>query len=177
MSRRIPESLFHAVAGAAATGPATVVTVLTSAARAEYSPSQPQLYRTGACARVARTVGRYADSMGLSSVRCPRATRTVLRMSDDELRRAARNRLKAKSSFWVYVGVWGAVALLLTAIWFFTSPGAYYWPVWPIFGMGVAALFIGLDAYGPGRRYYTEADVDAEIQRMTGRPRDRGDQK
>jgi uncharacterized membrane protein len=92
-------------------------------------------------------------------------------MDDDELRRVERNRLKAKSSFWVYIGVWAAVSLLLTAIWFFTSPGAYYWPVWPIFGMGVAAPFIGLDAYGPGRPYYTEADVDAEIERMTGHTR------
>ncbi|TXN29896.1 2TM domain-containing protein [Lacisediminihabitans profunda] len=93
-------------------------------------------------------------------------------MTDEELRKAARRRLRAKSNFWSFVGVWAAVALLLTAIWFITSPGAYYWPVWAIFGMGVAALFIGLDAYGPGHRYHTEADVDAEIERMTGRSRD-----
>ncbi|WP_257792093.1 hypothetical protein [Marisediminicola antarctica] len=40
--------------------------------------------------------------------------------------------------------------------------------------MGIAAMFIGLDAYGPGRRYYTEADVDAEIARMTGHSKERG---
>jgi len=38
----------------------------------------------------------------------------------------------------------------------------------------IAALFSGLDAYGPGHRYYTEADVDAEIARMTGQAKGRG---
>lgn len=90
---------------------------------------------------------------------------------DDDLRKEARKRLKARSNFWSFVGVWAAVSLLLTAIWFLTSPGGYFWPAWAIFGMGVAALFIGLDAYGPGRRYHTEADVDAEIERMTRRPK------
>jgi len=71
------------------------------------------------------------------------------------------------------MGVWAAVSILLTAIWFLTSPGVYFWPVWPIFGMGVAALFVGLDAYGPGRRYHTESDVDAEVERMTRRPSQR----
>ncbi|WP_166671163.1 2TM domain-containing protein [Cryobacterium psychrophilum] len=96
----------------------------------------------------------------------------------EELRRQARKRLKARSSFWTYIGVWGAVSIMLTVIWFITTPDAYFWPVWAIFGMGVAALFIGLDAYGPGRRYHTESDVDAEIERMTGRPaqRDRRDE-
>lgn len=89
-------------------------------------------------------------------------------MDDDELRTAARKRLKAKRDFLNYLGVWAAVSLLLVAIWFFTGAIGYFWPVWPIFGMGVAALFMGLDAYGPGRRQITEADIDAEVRRMTG---------
>jgi uncharacterized membrane protein len=97
-----------------------------------------------------------------------------LHTSADDLRAAARRRLKAKHDFWTYVGIWGAVSLLLTAIWFFTTPWAYFWPLWPILGMGIAALFIGLAAYGLGRRYYTEADVDAEIVRMTGRSKGPG---
>lgn len=94
-------------------------------------------------------------------------------MDEDELRKAARRRLKAKADFWGFIGVWAAVSLLLTAIWFTTTPTGYFWPIWPILGMGIAAMFIGLDAYGPGRRYYTDEDVDAEIAKMTGRTRDR----
>ena len=30
------------------------------------------------------------------------------------------------------------VMLLLVAIWFFTTPGGYFWPIWPILGWGFA---------------------------------------
>ena len=87
---------------------------------------------------------------------------------DDDIRKQAKRRLKAKRDFWTFVGVWAAVTALLVAIWFFSSGAdTYFWPVWPILGMGIAALFIGLDAYGPGRRYITESDIDAEVRRMT----------
>ncbi len=89
-------------------------------------------------------------------------------MSDDELRVQARKRLEAKLGFWQYVGVWVAVSIVLVGIWFLTG-GGYFWPMWPIFGMGIAAVFIFFAAYGPGGSYITEERVDAEVRRMTGR--------
>ncbi len=89
--------------------------------------------------------------------------------SDEEMRKLAKRRLKAKQDFYTFLGVWAGVSLLVTAIWFVTSPGGYFWPIWPMLGMGIAALFIGLDAFGPGRRYITESDIDREVQRMTRR--------
>jgi hypothetical protein len=92
---------------------------------------------------------------------------------DDDIRKQAMRRLKAKRDFWTFIGVWAAVTALLVAIWFFSSgPDTYFWPLWPILGMGIAALFVGLDAYGPGRRFITESDIDAEVRRMTKRPDD-----
>jgi hypothetical protein len=88
--------------------------------------------------------------------------------AEDELRTIARRRLKARKDFIDYLLIWGAVSLLLTAIWFFTSPTGYFWPIWPILGMGIGALFIGLDAYG-FRRAITERDVDAEVERLRSR--------
>jgi hypothetical protein len=39
-----------------------------------------------------------------------------------------------------------------------------------MFGIGIAVLFSGLDAYGPGfKKEITEADIDAEIQRRLKR--------
>jgi hypothetical protein len=36
-----------------------------------------------------------------------------------------------------------------------------------MFGMGVGALFAGIDAYGPGyKKVITESDVDAEVERL-----------
>ncbi len=89
----------------------------------------------------------------------------------DELRALARKQLKKKQDFKSFMGIYLGVAILLTAIWFLTTPGAYYWPIWAIFGMGIAAFFIGIDAYGPfKKRVISEADVDAEVERM-GRKR------
>src|SRR5688500_6018234 len=97
-------------------------------------------------------------------------------MSDvDDIRAAARARLKARNDFKVMLTIFGVITLLLLAIWFFSSgqPSgftSYFWPVWPILGMSIAAIFVGLDAYGITRRYITEEDVDAEIARMRKNP-------
>lgn len=95
----------------------------------------------------------------------------------DETRRLATKRLKAKHDFQQFLGVWLGVSLLLVAIWAFTAVSSggfiYFWPAWPIGGMGVAAFFLWLDAYGPGRHGITEADIDAEVERMNRRRADR----
>ncbi|HWM34348.1 MAG TPA: 2TM domain-containing protein [Pseudolysinimonas sp.] len=95
-------------------------------------------------------------------------------MSDDELRRAARHNLKSRNDFKVMLAIFIVIAVVLIAIWFFSSgPSSYFWPVWPIIGMTIAAVFAGLDAYGVTRRTITEADIDAEVARMTAK-RDAG---
>jgi uncharacterized membrane protein len=94
----------------------------------------------------------------------------LCRMSDEELRKAARKNLKARNDFKVMLSIFIVVALILVAVWFFSTGGTgYFWPVWPIFGLTIAAVFAGLDAYGVTRRHITEADVDAEIARMSRR--------
>ena len=91
----------------------------------------------------------------------------------DDLRKIAKKRLKAQADFKQFLGIWVGVSLLLLAIWAFTSFSIghplYFWPAWPIGGMGVAAFFLGLDAYGPGQRGITEADIDAEVERLRRR--------
>lgn len=93
--------------------------------------------------------------------------------STDDLRKLAKKRLKAQADFKQFLGIWLGVSLLLVAIWAFTSFSTgktlYFWPAWPIGGMGVAAFFIGLDAYGPGQRGITESDIDAEVERLQRR--------
>jgi len=91
-------------------------------------------------------------------------------MDNEELRTLARKRLKAKSDFRQFLWIWLGVSILLVVIWAVTNPGGYFWPAWPIGGMAVAAFFIGLDAYGPGRGVITDDQVDAEIRRMNKQP-------
>ncbi|WP_120339981.1 2TM domain-containing protein [Cryobacterium soli] len=88
-------------------------------------------------------------------------------MNSDELRQFATRRLKARRDFWNYCGVWLGVSIIVVAIWLLATPGAYFWPIFPIGGMGIAAFFIGLDAYGPNRRFITEEDIDNEVARIT----------
>lgn len=90
----------------------------------------------------------------------------------DDIRTAARARLKARNDFKTMLTIFGVIILLLLAIWLFstglpTNFEGYFWPVWPIIGMGIAAVFAGLDAYGVTRKHITEADIDAEVARMT----------
>ena len=84
-----------------------------------------------------------------------------------EYRKLIRKRLKNQQEFNNYLGVWAGVSLLLLTIWFFTMPGGYFWPMWPILGMGIGAFFQWREAYGPiAPKEITEADIDAEIQRI-----------
>ena len=92
----------------------------------------------------------------------------------DDIRAAARARLKARNDFKILLVIFAVIILILLAVWFFSTgqPSgftAYFWPVWPILGMTIAAVFVGLDAYGVTRRYITEDDIDAEVARMTSR--------
>ena len=88
-------------------------------------------------------------------------------MDTDDLRAVARKRLKAQADFKNYLLVWGAVSIVLVVVWALTNPGGFFWPVWPIAGMGIAALFTGIAAYGPERGVISEERVDAEVRRMT----------
>ncbi|MEY2698694.1 MAG: hypothetical protein RL720_650 [Actinomycetota bacterium] len=89
-------------------------------------------------------------------------------MSDQEFRDIAKKRLKKQAEFKQYLWIWAGVSILLTVIWFLTSPGSYFWPIWAMFGMGVAALFSGIDAYGKKPKIISESDIDAEVEKLKG---------
>ena len=44
------------------------------------------------------------------------------------------------------------------------SYAGYFWPVWVIFGIGIAVVVQAWKAYGPSNRI-TEADVQREMER------------
>ena len=89
--------------------------------------------------------------------------------SNDDIRAVAMSRLKKKPDFKSFLVVWLFVSAVVTGIWFFATPGILFWPGFVIAGMGLAAVFIWWDAYGPFRSI-TEADIDAEVERMKKKP-------
>jgi hypothetical protein len=89
--------------------------------------------------------------------------------SNDDIRAVAMSRLKKKSDFKSFLVVWLFVSAVVTGIWFFATPGILFWPGFVIGGMGIGALVSWWDAYGP-LGSITEADIDAEVERMKKKP-------
>jgi len=92
-------------------------------------------------------------------------------MDNNELRNVATARLQARADLRQYLLVWAGVSALVVAIWAttaVTSGGAYYfWPIWPIVGMGIGAAAKASAAYGSLRGLVTESDIDAEVARLS----------
>ena len=93
-------------------------------------------------------------------------------MNDEELREFARKRLKKQADYRNYLWVWLGVSLLCSGIWFITSPAEYFWPIWVIFGMGIGALFGGIDAYRTtNSNVISDEAIDREVNRLKGTPK------
>ena len=84
-----------------------------------------------------------------------------------DIRTQARKRIELKRDFWRLVWTWVGLSFFFVVVWFLTSPSSYFWPAWPIAGIAVGVFFTGLSAYGPGKKFITDDDIDAEIQRSS----------
>lgn len=87
---------------------------------------------------------------------------------NDQLRDAARKRIKSRREFWNMVIIFVIVTLIVNAVWFFSGRHSYYWPVWPMIGFAIAILFTALGTFGPGSKPITDEAIDEEIRRMGG---------
>jgi len=86
---------------------------------------------------------------------------------DSNLRKFAEKSLKKKKDFREYLVVYAVVSVITSGVWLMTTPTGYFWPVWVFFGMGVGAVFAGLDAYGKlSNKPITQAEIDAEVERL-----------
>lgn len=87
-------------------------------------------------------------------------------MSDTQaLHHAAEKRLKDQSSFWRLLGVFVIVWIILIAVWAM-SGGGYFWPMWAIFGMGIALAFSGWSAFGPRAKVPSESEINEEMRKF-----------
>ena len=89
-------------------------------------------------------------------------------MNEQELREFAANRLKKQAGFKSNLKGLLGLSVLLIVIWFMTTPGGYFWPIWPILGVGVSALFSGIDAYSKNSGIISESQIDAEVRKLRG---------
>jgi hypothetical protein len=82
----------------------------------------------------------------------------------DEARKQAINRLKAKRDFRSFLGTAAIVIVVCVIIWA-VSDSDYFWPIWVMLGLGIGLFFSGLRAYGPHKGPITEADIQREMDK------------
>jgi hypothetical protein len=85
--------------------------------------------------------------------------------TDKELREQAIARVKAKDALRSLIGSWILVTTIVLAVYFFTTPGGYFWPIWPILGIGFAVASQAWRTYRSGTDN-REARIQAEIDKL-----------
>jgi len=88
-------------------------------------------------------------------------------MAEEEqnaVRDQALKRLKAQRSFRALLITAIGVLALMVAIWAL-SGGGYFWPIWVVFGLGIALIATAWQAYGPRERGITEDDIQREMDK------------
>lgn len=80
----------------------------------------------------------------------------------EEQRQQAIGRIQAKRGFWRHFAVYLAVNAFLVIIWATTSD-AYFWPIWPILGWGIAIVAHAVRVYGRPSEI-SEEQIEREIR-------------
>ncbi len=66
-----------------------------------------------------------------------------------DLRGLAIARLRKKHDLQAHLLAYVLVNLFLNVIWLLTTPGGFYWPMFPLFGWGIGVAFHIWDVYAP----------------------------
>lgn len=93
---------------------------------------------------------------------------------DSELERRARAVVVARTVYNAVLVLWALFIIAMLIIWWTTTPNGYFWPIWPILGLGVAALVWGLVLYRKFPFRVREDKVAREVERLrqSDRPRE-----
>ena len=83
----------------------------------------------------------------------------------DDAREIALKRLKAKRAFRSLLLTAAGVVALMIVIWAL-SGGGYFWPIWVVFGFGIALVTTGWQAYGRTSAPITEDDIQSEMEKL-----------
>ena len=67
--------------------------------------------------------------------------------AEQELRQAAITHLRKVRDLQAHLLAFVLVNLFLIAIWWFTSPDGFYWPMFPLFGWGIGLVFHVWDVF------------------------------
>jgi 4-hydroxybenzoate polyprenyltransferase len=88
---------------------------------------------------------------------------------EQEKRKQAKSRLKSQQAFKAMLGGFVILWVICWAIWLLSGgidSGGIPWPLWVMFGTGIAAIYTGYAAYGPRSQGVSDAAIDREVKRM-----------
>lgn len=87
-------------------------------------------------------------------------------MTNQEVYLEAKKRVEARIGFYIHLGVYLAVMILLTIL-NLTVAGDYFWAMWPMIGWGSGVMIHGLFTFvfKPGPSTYKERLIEKEIQK------------
>ncbi|NMO57828.1 2TM domain-containing protein [Actinoplanes sp. TBRC 11911] len=89
---------------------------------------------------------------------------TTDKRTTNDLREAAITHLRKKRELQVHLLAFVLVNLALNLIWWLTTPGGFYWPMFPLLGWGIGIVFHTWDVLVGS--VPTENQVGAEMDRM-----------
>ncbi|MBM2616398.1 2TM domain-containing protein [Actinoplanes sp. LDG1-06] len=81
-----------------------------------------------------------------------------------DLREAAVIRLRKKRDLQAHLLAFVLVNLFLNGIWLLTTPGGFYWPMFPLLGWGIGLAFHVWDVYVGSNP--SEEAIRAEMDRL-----------
>ncbi|WP_020524780.1 2TM domain-containing protein [Catelliglobosispora koreensis] len=84
-----------------------------------------------------------------------------------DLRQLAIARLRKKRELHQHLAVYIVVNTVLVFVWLFTTPGGFFWPMFPLLFWGMGLLFHAMDVYSPA--VPSEDRIQREIARLTHR--------
>lgn len=89
---------------------------------------------------------------------------TIHGPQDLELREQAVKRLKKRRDFYGHILVYTLVNAFLVVIWAVTTPGGFFWPVFPIVAWGIGVVMNAWDVYVAGE--LSEDDIHREMEHL-----------
>ena len=88
-------------------------------------------------------------------------------LRDTAIRETAIAQLRKKRDLQAHLIAYGTVNLLIIGIWFATTPGGFFWPMFPLLGWGIGLIFHVWDVVSP--EAFSEARIEREMQRVAGK--------
>jgi len=84
---------------------------------------------------------------------------------ESDAREQALRRLKAQRAFRNLLLTATGILVAMIAIWTI-SGGGYFWPIWVVFGLGIALVTTGWQAYGTRTGPITEDEIENEMEKL-----------